>query len=156
MFQGKMRIRHALVGVATLLAMLVVPMPTADAVDGVEAYITRYANDSRSRAGLANMSNSWCLEKYAQPWANKLARERKMYHRSTYSLKWIMNKCGMRHLGENLAYGYTSPWNVHKAWMNSSGHRANIMYRTHYRTAPARAKASNGVWYWVALYGTPG
>ena len=32
-----------------------------------------------------------------------------------------------RSAGENIAYGYSTPQAVVNAWMNSSGHRANIL-----------------------------
>ncbi|MFI8243051.1 CAP domain-containing protein [Streptomyces sp. NPDC085866] len=35
--------------------------------------------------------------------------------------------CEHRSAGENVAYGYNSPESVMDGWMNSSGHRANIL-----------------------------
>jgi uncharacterized protein YkwD len=60
-------------------------------------------------------------------------------------------------LGENVAYGYRSPQSVVDAWMNSSGHRANIMNCSFtelgvgYATSPRDSKTP----YWTQVFATP-
>lgn len=76
----------------------------------------RSANKLRTLAIQADAQNK------AQAWAEKLARENKLYH-STLSdgikVKWCS-------LGENVGYGPNVPA-IEDAYMNSAGHRANIL-----------------------------
>ncbi len=53
--------------------------------------------------------------------------------------------------GENIAKGYASPKNVMKGWMNSQGHKENIMNGefTHIGVGCHR---DNGTFYWAQLF----
>lgn len=60
---------------------------------------------------------------------------------------------GWSSLAENIAAGYTTPENVISGWMNSSGHRANIL-------SPSNREIGVGYWsggsyryYWVQDFG---
>lgn len=57
--------------------------------------------------------------------------------------------------GENIAAGYSSASSVMNGWMNSSGHRANIL--GNYTTIGIGCYTQGGVMYWVQCfgYGTP-
>ena len=59
--------------------------------------------------------------------------------------------------GENLAAGYSSPSSIFTAWMNSPGHRANIMNAgyTHLAVGYQRADGSAYTHYGVQLFYTP-
>ncbi len=54
--------------------------------------------------------------------------------------------------GENIAYGYQSSAAVMHGWMNSPGHRSNIM-RSGYEAIGIGCFYHNGVYYWVQLFG---
>ena len=48
----------------------------------------------------------------------------------TYGSPFDMMKAfgiSFRYAGENIAYGYKTPAEVVRGWMNSEGHRANIL-----------------------------
>lgn len=53
-----------------------------------------------------------------------------------------------RGVGENIAMGYSDPEAVMKGWMNSSGHRANIL-RSNYGSIGVGCYINNGTCYWV-------
>jgi hypothetical protein len=53
--------------------------------------------------------------------------------------------------GENIAYGYTSAKAVMKGWMNSSGHKANILSDS-YRSIGIGCYCYNGEYYWVQCF----
>lgn len=53
--------------------------------------------------------------------------------------------------GENIAYGQRSPEAVMKAWMNSSGHRANIL-NDKYTSIGVGCYEQNGTLYWTQLF----
>ena len=56
-----------------------------------------------------------------------------------------------RTAGENIAYGQRSPQEVVKGWMNSPGHRANILNGS-FGKIGIGVYQSNGVIYWSQLF----
>ncbi len=61
------------------------------------------------------------------------------------------NGVSYRNAGENLAYGQNSAKAVMNAWMNSSGHRANILGRN-FGKIGISCYISGGRKYWVQLF----
>ena len=59
-----------------------------------------------------------------------------------------------RSWGENVAAGYGTAESVMAAWMNSPGHRANIL-SGNTEIGLGLAYASNGVPYWTQVFATP-
>lgn len=57
-----------------------------------------------------------------------------------------------RSAGENIAWGQRSPEAVMKAWMNSSGHRANIMNPNFTTIGVGYYQNANGTNYWCQLF----
>ena len=56
-----------------------------------------------------------------------------------------------RRAGENIAWGQRTPEAVMKAWMNSSGHRANILNEK-FTSIGVGCYEQNGVLYWTQLF----
>jgi uncharacterized protein YkwD len=56
--------------------------------------------------------------------------------------------------GENIAYGYATPDAVMTAWLNSSGHRANIENASYRAIGIGVARNSAGTYYWTQNFGT--
>lgn len=54
--------------------------------------------------------------------------------------------------GENIAWGQRSPEEVMKAWMNSSGHRANIMNPNFTTIGVGYHENTKGIGYWCQLF----
>ena len=54
--------------------------------------------------------------------------------------------------GENIAMGQTSPQEVMTAWMNSEGHRANILTAEYTHIGIGYYEDENGYDYWVQLF----
>ena len=50
--------------------------------------------------------------------------------------------------GENIAYGYRSPQEVVRGWMNSDGHRKNIL-NSNFKYIGVGVTEKNGVLYWT-------
>jgi len=57
-----------------------------------------------------------------------------------------------RGAGENIAYGQRSPEEVMNGWMNSSGHRANILNANFTTIGVGYYQAANGVKYWSQMF----
>jgi uncharacterized protein YkwD len=58
-------------------------------------------------------------------------------------------------IGENVAYGYPTVQTVVKGWMESYGHRKNIMNPDFAEVGFGKGVASNGMIYWCADFGRP-
>lgn len=54
--------------------------------------------------------------------------------------------------GENIAWGQTSPEKVMEAWMNSEGHRANILNAKFTKIGVGHLQNASGTNYWVQLF----
>jgi uncharacterized protein YkwD len=79
-------------------------------------------NADRKAAGRRSLSVQADAQRKAQAWAEKLARENKLYHSKLsdgIKVRWCS-------LGENVGYGPSVPA-VQDAYMRSSGHKANIL-----------------------------
>lgn len=62
---------------------------------------------------------------------------------------------GFRWLGENIAWNQQTPKEVVGCWMNSPGHRSNILNDGGGEIGVAVAKNSRGERYWVQVFGGP-
>ena len=79
-------------------------------------------NADRKSAGLRTLSTQADAQRKAQAWAEKLARENKLYHSNLpdgIKVKWCS-------IGENVGYGASVPA-IEDAYMASPGHKANII-----------------------------
>lgn len=81
-------------------------------------------NQSRADAGLAPLQRNPAIDAVAVNWANQMAASNKMSHNPDFSTQI---PSGWNSAGENVAQGQSSGSDVHIAWMNSAGHRANIL-----------------------------
>ena len=57
--------------------------------------------------------------------------------------------------GENVAFGYTTGDSVMVAWMNSTGHRANILSPDYRDIGIGCAYSAGHVAYWTQDFGRP-
>ena len=58
-------------------------------------------------------------------------------------------------VGENIAWNQKSPKDVVKAWMDSEGHRENILHAEYTEIGVAVAKNKKREPYWVQVFGKP-
>ena len=85
-----------------------------------------YVNLEREKVGLKPLKLSPHLTKYAAVRAEEITK--KFSHtRPNGSSCFTVVKIAYRRIGENIAAGQPSPEKVVESWMNSEGHRANIL-----------------------------
>lgn len=89
------------------------------------ARIVTLVNNARAKAGLRPLAVSKCAEGYARSWSAHMAKAGVFAHRS--DLAAVMRACSAYGIGENIAYGNVSADTMMAMWMNSPGHRANIL-----------------------------
>ena len=93
--------------------------------------VLRLVNAERSKAGLSSLTLSDKLTAVANEKARDMAENNYFSHTSpTYGSPFqMLQQYGIsyRTAGENIAAGQRTPAEVMNSWMNSSGHRANIL-----------------------------
>lgn len=89
-----------------------------------QSRILELVNRARRNHGRQPLSLSSCPDQVATQWAKRMAREEVMDH---FGLKPLLRCPGVTWAGENVATGYTSPESLFRAWMDSPGHRENIL-----------------------------
>lgn len=81
-------------------------------------------NQERAANGLPALARNASMEAVAVNWANQMAASGKMQHNPSYSSQI---PGGWTAAAENVAQGQPTAAEMHKDWMNSPGHRANIL-----------------------------
>ena len=110
----------------------VLNIPTTDtSVLNYEKEVVRLVNVERTKNGLKPLTYDWELSRVARIKSQDMKDNKYFSHTSpTYGSPFQMMKSfgiTYRSAGENIARGQATPQAVVNAWMNSSGHRANIL-----------------------------
>lgn len=96
-----------------------------------EQQVLDLVNQERSKTGLGSLSRSEELSKVAMVKAQDMYNNNYFDHHSpTHGSPFdMMKEFGITYntAGENIAKGQTTPTQVMKDWMNSPGHKANIL-----------------------------
>jgi uncharacterized protein YkwD len=117
--------------VCSLSAIEFAPSTDAAASAITPASVLELTNQSRSQAGIAGLTYNASLEQAAQAKANDLlARQYFAHNTPDGKTPWyFFDLVGYKYLaaGENLAVHFSDVEPLQDAWMNSPGHRANIL-----------------------------
>jgi uncharacterized protein YkwD len=118
--------------------------PEEKEVDGVklqaiEANIVSYTNQERTRYGLPALQVDKELMDTAREHAAWMTRTQNMAHTR-------------RAVAENIAMGQPHSSDVVRSWMNSSGHRANILSAGHGRIGVAAYRTAGGTIFWCQQF----
>lgn len=110
------------------------PLPTEQTTSTLSAYdqkVVGLTNQERAKNGLAPLKVDETLSKMAREKSRDMSANGYFSHTSpTYGSPFDMMKqygISYRSAGENIAMGQRSPEEVVTAWMNSEGHRKNIL-----------------------------
>jgi uncharacterized protein YkwD len=105
----------------------------------VEARVIERTNSQRIRHGL-----------------RPLRVDRRLLFSARRHAAWMTNARSMTHtsaaVAENIAMGQNSSAEVINAWMNSSGHRANILNPSYTRIGVAAYTTPGGTIYWCQQF----
>ena len=123
----------------------------------VHAYVLRIVelvNEERAKAGL----NPVTLKEDVTAAAQVRAMESEISFSHTRpngtSFASALKEAGVsyRGAGENIAWGQKSPEEVMRGWMNSAGHRANILNEKYTAIGVGYHQNNKGVNYWSQLF----
>ena len=110
--------------------IITIPLPNAQQ-QAFEQKVVELVNQARKSNGLKALTINWELARVARYKSQDMHDKHYFSHTSpTYGSPFTMMKnfgITYRTAGENIAMGYTTPQSVFDGWMNSSGHRANIL-----------------------------
>lgn len=105
----------------------------------VESQILEQTNNARARRGLP-----------------RLILDRRLLHSARRHCAWMTTRRTLQHgrdgVAENIAMGQHSAQEVVQDWLNSPGHRANMLNPGHTRIGIAAYTASNGAVYWCQQF----
>lgn len=137
------------------------PAPTTKATttaptDNNAAYaseIIRLVNAERVNNGLAPLAESATLNTLASVRANELITLFSHTRPNGGNLSSIFAEysVGWWAIGENIAMGQTTPQVVMTDWMNSQGHRENIL-SSDFTSIGVGVVKHNGTYYWVQIF----
>jgi uncharacterized protein YkwD len=146
----------------TYLPLIVRPAST---VHPYASRVVELVNQERAKVGCAPLATNTALNNAALEHSRDMALHDFFSHTgSDGSQPWDrMTRAGYQWsmAGENIAAGYTSPEAVMEGWMNSAGHRANILncqYRdtgVGYIYLANDAGSVNYFHYWTQVFGAP-
>jgi len=139
---------------AALVLVLVVLFTTfASALADKSSDVLDLVNAQRKAAGLKNVSLNDDLNRVAQLRANEIAENWSHTRPNGEAWKTAFSEEGVSasYRGENLAKGQYSAENVVDAWMDSDGHRANILNKK-FKKMGVASVVIDGVTYWVQVF----
>lgn len=118
-------------------------------VRNFEKEVIRLVNNIRKENGLAALSEDWELSRVARYKSADMRDNNYFSHTSpTYGSPFTMMKnfgISYKSAAENIAKGQKTPEAVVNSWMNSSGHRANILGKSYTKIGVGYTKDKN-IW----------
>ncbi|MBS6396366.1 MAG: CAP domain-containing protein [Clostridiales bacterium] len=128
-------------------------LPEEEALTYAEQ-VVRLVNEERAKAGLSALT----MDTKVTAAANVRAKEIKQSFSHTrpdgtgFSTALKEQGVSYRGSGENIAWGQRSPEEVMNGWMNSAGHRANILNSSFKNIGVGYYEDAQGTKHWVQLF----
>lgn len=125
--------------------------------EGQDAYrdaVVDLVNAERAKAGLRPLSVDTRVAQAAQLRAQEIKKSFSHTRPDGSSFSSALNQAGVSYsgTGENIAYGQNSPEAVMQGWMNSSGHKANILNKDYTSIGVGHYKDASGTDYWTQIF----
>ena len=121
-----------------------------------EQEILKLVNSERSKQGLSPLTLDWELSRVAKFKSEDMRDNNYFSHTSpTYGSPFNMMKSfgiTYKSAGENIAAGQQSSAEVMQSWMNSSGHRANILSKNYTQLGVGKATGGSYGTYWTQMF----
>ncbi len=135
----------------TLAALVAAPAEAATPSATYASKIMSATNTVRVNHALPKLRGNDCVRRFAVRQARRMASQDRMFHQR---LGPVLERCGLRKAGENVAYGFpTGTAVVFQGWLHSPSHLANILDREFRLLGAAARMSDSGVWYAVQVFG---
>lgn len=128
--------------------------PEDGAMDAYAKRVVELVNAERAKAGLSPLSVHTAAAGAAQTRSREIETVFSHTRPDGSAFSSVLASAGInfRGAGENIAYGQQTPEEVMETWMNSAGHRANILNSSFTSIGVGHYKNSAGVNYWTQLF----
>lgn len=115
--------------------------------------VVALVNAERAKYGLSALKADSRVQQAAQVRAKETVQSFSHTRPNGSSFSTALTEAGVSYTrsGENIAYGQSTPQQVVQAWMNSPGHRANIL-NENFTTIGVGYTVSGGTAYWAQLF----
>lgn len=115
--------------------------------------VVALVNAERAKYGLSALKVDSRVQQAAQVRAKETVQSFSHTRPNGSSFSTALTEAGVSYTrsGENIAYGQSTPQQVVQAWMNSPGHRANILNES-FTTIGVGYTVSGGTAYWAQLF----
>lgn len=121
-----------------------------------KAQVVAIMNQERANAGIGGITQNASLDAVAQIRAQEIVQSFSHTRPDGTSCFTALEQNGISYTaaGENIAAGYGTPAEVMTGWMNSDGHRANILNGSFGQVGIGYYTDPNGVYgtYWVQMF----
>ena len=121
-----------------------------------ENQVIQLTNQERAKHGLKPLKANWELSRVARYKSMDMRDRNYFSHTSpTYGSPFTMIKnfgISYRAAAENIAAGQTTPQQVVQAWMNSEGHRRNILNPNYTEIGVGYAAGGTKRHYWTQMF----
>lgn len=139
-----------------IIAGSMIKVPDLTEIKKNEDEVIRLVNVERTKRGLKPLVKNWQLSRVARIKSEDMRDKNYFSHTSpTYGSPFdMMKKFGFKYFaaGENIAKGQRTPKEVMNSWMNSTGHRNNILNPNFNEIGVGFAKGSNNMTYWTQMF----
>jgi uncharacterized YkwD family protein/spore coat assembly protein SafA len=133
-----------------------VTIPNYDATKSIEEQVVQLTNQERAKNGLGPLIHDWELSRVARYKSVDMRDKNYFSHTSpTYGSPFTMMKnfgISYRAAAENIAAGQSTAQQVVNSWMNSSGHRANILSTRYKYIGVGYAQGGSKRHYWTQMF----
>lgn len=133
-----------------------IAIPSAGSYQSMEAEVVKLVNQERAKYGLQPLKSDWELARVARFKSEDMRDRHYFNHNSPQygSPHQMIRNFGIsyRASGENIAAGQTSAQAVFNAWMNSAGHRQNILSSNYTHIGVGYAKGGSYGHYWTQMF----
>ncbi|NGQ96661.1 SafA/ExsA family spore coat assembly protein [Brevibacillus sp. SYP-B805] len=128
-------------------------------IRAVEEQVVKLVNAERAKRGLKPLTANWQLSRVARIKSQDMRDRGYFSHTSpTYGSPFdMMQAFGIAYhaAGENIAAGQTTPAAVMQSWMNSAGHRQNILNPQFTQIGVGYATGGSYRYYWTQMFIRP-
>ncbi len=133
-----------------------VTVPLMTMIKAIERDVIELVNQERAKHGLKPLKANWELSRVARFKSDDMRDRNYFDHQSpTYGSPFTMIKAfGIAHssAGENIAAGQTTAWQVMQSWLNSAGHRANILNASFTEIGVGYSQGGSYKTYWTQMF----
>jgi uncharacterized protein YkwD len=132
--------------------------PSAEVMAQYEAEVVKLTNDQRTAKGCPALRTDSRLTTAARGHSADMVAKNYFSHTGANGSNFVARSLAAGYpqrgaSGENIAWGYRTPKEVVTGWMNSSGHRANILNCSSIAIGVGVAYNAKGAPYWTQNFG---